>query len=294
MAKLRDPWEIIRAQAEPKSKFDLEQVIDLYDGCVRNFDDEVARILAYLDACKLADNTIVVVFSDHGFEFFEHETWGQGNSAIGDFSARVPIIIADPRIRGPRRVTEVVRTVDLAPTLLDLAGLPVPESIQGVSLVPLMRGEPLESDLPAFNETGVWLTDLPGTPINHLRYPHLPELLEVPDKRVGMISLKPEYVDIIIAAKDRMVRVGDWTLTYQPLIDGAIYRLFNIREDPACLHNVMEQHPRTAEHLRSLLDQWMNDDPKSGRSDVTEAAASVRAAEPVPVTGLPAVSGNLS
>ena len=294
MAKLRDPWEIIRAQAEPKSKFDLEQVIDLYDGCVRNFDDEVARILAYLDACKLADNTIVVVFSDHGFEFFEHETWGQGNSAIGDFSARVPIIIADPRIRGPRRVTEVVRTVDLAPTLLDLAGLPVPESIQGVSLVPLMRGAPLDSELPAFNETGVWLTDLPGTPINHLRYPHLPELLEVPDKRVGMISLKPEYVDIIIAAKDRMVRVGDWKLTYQPLIDGAIYRLFNIREDPACLHNVMEQHPRTAEHLRRLLDQWMDDDPKSGRSGVTAAVASVRAAEPVPVTGLPAVSGNLS
>ena len=52
MAKLRDPWEIIRAQAEPKSKFDLEQVIDLYDGCVRNFDDEVGRILAYLDACQ--------------------------------------------------------------------------------------------------------------------------------------------------------------------------------------------------------------------------------------------------
>ena len=102
MAKLRDPWEIIRAQAEPKSKFDLEQVIDLYDGCVRNFDDEVARILAYLDACKLRDNTIVVIFSDHGFEFFEHETWGQGNSAIGDFSARVPIIIVDPTDRPDR------------------------------------------------------------------------------------------------------------------------------------------------------------------------------------------------
>ena len=127
MAKLRDPWEIIRAQAEPKSKFDLEQVIDLYDGCVRNFDDEVARILAYLEASNLADNTIVVIFSDHGFEFFEHETWGQGNSAIGDFSARVPIIIVDPRMREPRRVTQVVRTVDIAPTLLELAGLPRPE-----------------------------------------------------------------------------------------------------------------------------------------------------------------------
>jgi arylsulfatase A-like enzyme len=264
MAKLQDPWEIIRAQAEPKSKFDLEQVIDLYDGCVRNFDDEVGRILAYLDASKLIDNTIVVVFSDHGFEFFEHETWGQGNSAIGDFSARVPIIIADPRIRGPRRVTQVVRTVDVAPTLLDLAGLPTPESMQGVSLVPLMRGEVLESELPAFNETGVWLTDLPGTPETHLRYPHLPELLEIPDKRIGMISLKTKYVDIIIAAKDRMVRVGDWKLTYQPLTGGALYRLFNIREDPGCLRNVMEQHPGTAEQLKCLLERWMGDDPKSG------------------------------
>jgi arylsulfatase A-like enzyme len=293
MAKLRDPWEIIRAQAEPKSKFDLEQVIDLYDGCVRNFDDEVARILAYLDACKVSDNTIVVVFSDHGFEFFEHETWGQGNSAIGDFSARVPIIIADPRIRGPRKVTDVVRTVDLAPTLLELAGLSSPQSIQGVSLVPLMRGEALDRALPAFNETGVWLTDLPGTPVNHLRYPHLPDLLEVPDKRVGMISLKPEYVDIIIAAKDRMVRVGDWKLTYQPLTNGAIYRLFNIRDDPACLQNVLEKHPRVAEELKDLLDRWMDDDPKSGRRSVA-AAGVVPARSSEPVTGLPAVSGNLS
>ncbi|HEY2966765.1 MAG TPA: sulfatase, partial [Casimicrobiaceae bacterium] len=294
MAKLRDPWEIIRAQAEPKSKFDLEQVIDLYDGCVRNFDDEVARILAYLDASKLADNTIVVVFSDHGFEFFEHETWGQGNSAIGDFSARVPIIIADPRLRGPRKVTRVVRTVDIAPTLLELAGLPVPDFVQGVSLVPLMRGETPEVELPAFNETGVWLTDLPGTPTNHLRYPHLPELLEVPNKRIGMISLKPEYVDIIIAAKDRMVRVGNWKLTYQPLIDGAIYRLFNIRDDPGCLRDVLEQHPETAGELKSLLDSWMDDDPKSGRRGVHGTVASARSREQGLVAGFPVLSGNLS
>ncbi len=157
-----------------------------------------------------------------------------------------------------------------------------------------MRGEALGSELPAFNETGVWLTDLPGTPTDHLRYPHLPDLLEVPDKRVGMISLKPEYVDIIIAAKDRMVRVGDWKLTYQPLTDGAIYRLFNIREDPACLENILEQHPRVAEHLKGLLDRWMDEDPKSGRRGVTAAVVPVRSPEELPVGGLPAVSGNLS
>ncbi len=293
MAKLRDPWEIIRAQAEPKSKFDLEQVIDLYDGCVRNFDDEVARILAYLDASKLAENTIVVVFSDHGFEFFEHETWGQGNSAIGDFSARVPIIIVDPRLRGAQKVTQVVRTVDIAPTLLELAGVPAAPSMQGVSLAASMRGEVLHAGLPAFNETGVWLTDLPGTPANHLRYPHLPELLEVPDKKVGMISLKPEYVDIIVAAKDRMVRVGDWKLTYQPLTDGAIYRLFNIREDPACLRDVIEEHPQTARELRVLLDGWMAQDSRSTRSRSGIPAATTRPIDSDAVTPLSAMSGKI-
>jgi arylsulfatase A-like enzyme len=294
MAKLRDPWEIIRAQAEPKSKFDLEQVIDLYDGCVRNFDDEVERILEYLEASKLAENTIVVVFSDHGFEFFEHETWGQGNSAIGDFSARVPIIISDPRIGKAQRVSQVVRTVDIAPTLLELVGLPKSESMQGVSLAPLLRGEPLGQELPAFNETGVGLTDLPGTPTNHLRYPHLPELLEVADKGTGMISLKQKYVDVVIAAKDRMVRVGDWKLTYQPLVEGAIYRLFNIREDPGCLRNVIEQHPDVGERLKSLLDRWLDEDPKSPRRGSPANATSKRAVPHPPITGFPAVSGKLS
>ena len=265
MAKLRDPWEIIRMQGEPKSKFDLEQIIDLYDGCVRNFDDEVARILHYLEASKLADNTIVVIFSDHGFEFFEHETWGQGNSAIGDFSARVPIIIVDPRNPTPRRVTQVVRTVDIAPTLLELSGLPIPQSMEGVSLAPLMRGESLDAELPAFYETGVWLMDLPGTPETHLRYPHLPELLEVPDKKTGMISLKHKYVDIVVAAKDRMVRLGNWKLTYQPLTDGPRYRLFDIDEDPGCQHDILDKHPEVADRLKSMLERWMDDDPKSGR-----------------------------
>jgi arylsulfatase A-like enzyme len=264
MAKLRDPWEIIRRQGEPRSEFDLEQIIDLYDGCVKNFDDEVARILDYLKDSDLADNTIVVIFSDHGFEFFEHETWGQGNSAIGDFSARVPIIIADPRNRHARRISEVVRTVDIAPTLLELLGLPIPGSVEGVSLAGLMRGEPLQASLPAFYETGVWLTDLPGTPDNHLRYPHLPELLEIPDKKNGMIALKRKYMDIVIAAKDRMVRLGDWKLTYQPLTNGAAYRLFNIKADPGCQRNVLSQFPQIAEELRSMLDRWMDDDPRSG------------------------------
>ncbi len=279
MARLRDPWEIIRQQGEPKTEFDLDQIIDLYDGCVANFDDEVARILDYLEDSGLSENTIVVIFSDHGFEFFEHETWGQGNSAISDSSARVPLIISDPRLPQPEKVSDVVRTVDIAPTLLELVDLPIPASIEGVSLAPLLRGDKLETELPAFYETGVWFTDLPGTPDNHLRYPDLPELLEVPDKRNGMIALKRKYLDIVIAAKDRMVRKGKWKLTYQPLVEGTVYCLFDIENDPGCQENIIERHPEVARELRSLLEEWMADDPVTANGARASEQRPVRAPE---------------
>jgi arylsulfatase A-like enzyme len=261
MAKLRDPWEIIRRQGEPKTEFDLEQIIDLYDGCVKNFDDEVGRILAYLDSSGLADDTIVVIFSDHGFEFFEHGTWGQGNSAVGDFSARVPLIVAGPHIPAARTISDAVRTVDIAPTLLGLAGMKVPKYMDGISLRPLMHGDATENQRPAFYETGVWLTDLPGSPATHLRYPSLPDLLEVSDKQLGMICLKHEYVHIVIEAKDRMVRMGDWKLSYEPLVDGPLYKLFNIREDAACTRDVLAQNAEVAARLRVMLESWMAADP---------------------------------
>jgi hypothetical protein len=170
------------------------------------------------------------------------------------------LIIADPRQQVERVSSQVVRTVDVAPTLLDLAGVPRPPEIEGVSLAPFMRGEAPVPDLPAFYETGVWLTDLPGTPDGHLRYPDLPELLEVPDKRLGMISLKPQYQDVVIVAKDRMVRLGDWKLTYQPLAGGPLYRLFNIKHDPGCSDDVLAKHPEVADQLRALLEAWMAED----------------------------------
>lgn len=161
MARLTDPFEIIRRQGEPREEFDLEQIIDLYDGCVKNFDDEVGQILDYLQTSGLAENTLIVLYSDHGMEFFEHETWGQGNSAVGDFSARVPVVMAGPGVTATTRLDGVTRSIDLAPTVLDLLGLPIPASMEGDSLAAALRGGPLPQ-LPAFNETGIWLTQLPG------------------------------------------------------------------------------------------------------------------------------------
>jgi arylsulfatase A-like enzyme len=261
MAKLSDPFDIIRRQGAPREEFDLDQIIDLYDGCVAQFDDEVGKILAHLDACGLADNTIVVVYSDHGMEFFEHDTWGQGNSAIGDFSARIPLLIRDPQRSRGKRIDSVVRSIDLAPTLLDLAGCLPAAQMEGVSLAPHIDAQSAPPELDAFNETGIWINDIPGLPITHLRYPDLLELLEIPDRDNGSFAIKPQYHEIILAAKDRMLCNGRWKLTYQPLHDGCRLMLFNLENDPTCRHDVLADHRELADALWERLARWIANDP---------------------------------
>jgi arylsulfatase A-like enzyme/glycosyltransferase involved in cell wall biosynthesis len=270
MAKLTDPFEIIRRQGAPKEEFELDQIIDLYDGCVAQFDDEVGRMLRHLDASGLAANTVVVVYSDHGMEFFEHDTWGQGNSAVGDYSPRIPLVIRDPRKPPRGTVDQVVRSIDLAPTLLELAGATADPGMDGVSLAPCLGQSGACPQLDAYNETGIWIADIPGLPETHLRYPNLLELMEVPDHTSGTLAIKPEYATRIRVAKDRMIRRGRWKLTYQPLSDGHLLQLFDVEADPMCKRNLIAEHADVAETLWQQLQQWIDHVPPHSRITRTD------------------------
>lgn len=264
MAGLTSPEEIIKSQGAKKETFldDIQQITDLYDGSVKSFDDEVGELISFLNNNGLTDNTIIVVFSDHGIDLFEKHTWGQGNSIIGNLpSARVPLIIYDPRRIGGHVEQRTTRSIDIAPTLLELANIPLPSSIEGVSLVPYID-HPADSSLTldAFHETGVWLTQIPGTQSNHLKYPPIHKVLHTPDKNSGTLSVKPEFNDIIIQAKDRMLRTDDWMLVYLPLIDSSEEWLFDLRNDPEATQNVIQNHPEQANLLKSRLIDWMNSD----------------------------------
>lgn len=260
MARLTEPFEIIRRQGEPREEFDLDQILALYDGCVSQFDNEVGQLTHHLHSLGLSQNTIVVLYSDHGMEFFEHGTWGQGNSAEGDFSARVPLLIADPRRKEGARISQVVRSIDLLPTLLDLLSAP---SIHcdGVSLKPAMDTPSHELNLKAFNETGVWIAKIPGQPLGHLSYPELFDLLDVPDDATGTLSLKQEYRERVILAKDRMIRDGRWKLVYQPLENGIRLVLYDLETDPDCTRDLAQDHPEQVATLWAALAQWIEKDP---------------------------------
>lgn len=117
------------------------QTLAYYYGLVSQIDYNIGRVLDELDRLGLADNTIVVYTSDHGEMMAEHGAWTKGRTGY-EATIRVPLIIRLPKVfAGGKRSDELVCLIDLLPTLLDAAGLDIPENIQGKSLRPLVEGK---------------------------------------------------------------------------------------------------------------------------------------------------------
>ena len=120
-----------------------------YDGEVASTDAQIGRLLDYLQSSGRLEGTIVVVVGDHGESLGEHGEQQHG-FFIYDTAVHIPLIVAGPGVP-VRVVPDQVRIVDVMPTILDLVGADVPPAVQGVSLMPLGRGE--ELDLLAYSET---------------------------------------------------------------------------------------------------------------------------------------------
>jgi arylsulfatase A-like enzyme len=118
---------------------DLGRIVSLYDGVIRQADDEVGGLIAAI--AERAPRTVFVVLSDHGEEFHEHGRFL--HDQLYQELLHVPLIVRLPDGRGAgRRVGGRVSLVDVAPTLLELLGLPPLPQVQGVSLLPMLDGAP--------------------------------------------------------------------------------------------------------------------------------------------------------
>jgi arylsulfatase A-like enzyme len=100
-------------------------------------DAQIGRLLDQLDASGLTDNTIVVVWSDHGWHLGEKGITGK--NTLWERSTRVPLIFAGAGIARGGRSLQPAELLDLYPTLLDLCGLPARDDLEGISLVPQLR-----------------------------------------------------------------------------------------------------------------------------------------------------------
>jgi len=129
---ISDPAERCKAQYQIYMKSYLR--------CVASLDDNVGRILDYLDESGLAENTIVIYTSDQGFFLGEHGWYDK--RFMYEESLRMPLLVRYPaEILPGTRCGDLAVNIDFAPTLLDYAGIPVPEDMQGRSLRPLLQGQ---------------------------------------------------------------------------------------------------------------------------------------------------------
>jgi arylsulfatase A-like enzyme len=201
-------------------------------GMVENIDDNVGRLLAKLDELKLADNTIVVFFSDNGCQ--HHNGFNAGlrgwkgtpyQGGIHQFCfVRWPA-----ELKAGQRVVPLTSHIDLAPTLLELCGVAKPERVKfdGRSLAPLMRGDNVEWA----DRTLVFQWHRGNTPERY---------------------------------RSCAIRSQDWKLV-QPQGSGenwagqAEFQLFNLAQDPYEQHDVAAEHPQRVHQLKEAYDAWFDD-----------------------------------
>jgi len=119
-----------------------------YAACVTYADAMVGRLLARLDELKLRENTIIVLWGDHGWHLGEHAIWGK--HALFEESLRSPLIISHSGLANPGKATRaMVETLDIFPTICELTNLKTPAGLNGQSLVPILKN-PTAKGHPAF------------------------------------------------------------------------------------------------------------------------------------------------
>lgn len=188
-----------------------------YFRLITGVDEVVGQIRARLAERGFAQNTVIIFTADNGYCLGEHGL--SGKWFMYEESIRVPLVIYDPRREKQDHVPtrdEMVLNIDLAPTILDLAGVPAPDAMQGTSLLPLLAGR-----------------EIPWR--DHWFYEHLFEHPGLP--------------------KSEGVRTKDWKYVRYLLPDGHYEQLFDLKHDPREEHDLVPTNSHAAQ-LSILRDQW--------------------------------------
>ncbi len=193
----------------PPGITDKDYVIAQYDGAVAYMDACIQRLFTQLETLGILDDTIVVVNSDHGETLYDHECWFD-HHGICDCTLKVPLIIRYPRkIPAGRRVAGYNRHMDLAPTLLELAGIRSDITFDGRSLMKLVSGRKSSFASSFYISECTWMRKhgwrTPEWKLIHALEPdfhfkpeiELYNLLEDPDENRNLAKKHPDIVNIL-------------------------------------------------------------------------------------------------
>jgi len=200
----------------------------LYLGEIAFMDREIGRVLDTLGELGIEGETLVVFTSDHGETFWEHADYFDHGLFVYDSNARIPLIVRWPGRTGEasRRVRPPLSNIDLAPTLLDLAGLVVPAAFDGRSFAGLITGENEIEPRPIYSEACKPYQVEKGAP-------------------------RANYY------KAKSVRSGKWKLVYTPFLNDS-RELYNVETDPTETTNLLRNpaYKKIADSLFVALERW--------------------------------------
>lgn len=148
----RYSWYMHWKLPEPRHQFLVEQnqwknLVRSYLACTSFVDSQVGRVLAALENSPHADNTVVVLWSDHGWHLGEKQITGK--NTLWDRSTRVPLIFAGPGVASGGRCEQPAELLDIYPTLADLCGLPQTPGLEGHTLMPQLKDADANREWPA-------------------------------------------------------------------------------------------------------------------------------------------------
>jgi len=204
---------------------DAAHLLDLYDAGIRQIDDEVGRLLAFLRKDGLLDESLLVILSDHGEEFLEHGSVLHGHTQFQEI-VHVPLIFHGPGVPAGKRIPAPVSLIDVMPTSLAHLDVPVPDGLDGVSVRGSWRqpATKLESRLLYFEADVVFPPPGPGTvPVGPYR--------AVRNERFKL------HLDV----------------------DTGNVALFDLTSDPGETANVIAEHPDAGKKLWVELKRFIGD-----------------------------------
>jgi hypothetical protein len=258
-------------QKETVTEKDKQELNALFDGALRSCDDFVRWIFEELKKQELDENTIVIIFGDHGEALYEADHGqGHGDHLWGPNIIMSPLIFHFPpslrKIYPSGIISEISSTIDLAPTILGLTDISYPTEFHGRDLGYLLKnpGKKTKKLLGAkrivYSETGVWYTNSGGQKFQKMRiiYPNIDTLGTIePDTNYEMAIINPFHEALINISKHRTVTDGKYKLIYIPTRKKIIYELYNIKKDPLNKKNIYApQHPVFV-RLKKYLDNYV-------------------------------------
>jgi N-sulfoglucosamine sulfohydrolase len=230
---------------------ELRQLVADYYNCISRLDSLIGELLAALDRSGKADDTLVIFLSDHGIDLL------RGKRTCYEGGTRIPLIVRWPAKARPQVRAELVSTIDLMPTLLEVSGAPPVPDLPGRSWVPLLAGEkPAWRDhlFTEFHTHATVANFFPQRAVRGARYKLIENLLAGeyhPD--TDKIHAELPFVEDAIAAAPEPIRSA-----YQRQQQPPRYELYDLQSDPYEFHDLTDsaEHADIFADLQRQLAEW--------------------------------------